>query len=181
MGILHWIFGYKKKAVAPFQTTENIPPHENYAGYTQLPNLHMGSMGDYRPDPQRLHAPFPVLRGRRKLVTNAGTHLYPASDPVVQNIPRSPLQEYFDEKKMLPPVVSAAPAHGVFAPNAYMQRGHYQQFVPSFGRRHTISAVAPNQMLSVPINSQTRQVATSFDGVRSPITGAKAPKAKKGV
>ncbi|SRR6266849_424381 len=181
MGILHMLFGYKKKAVAPYQTTSNLPFQENYAGYTQLPNLPQGSLGDYRPDPNRLHAPFPTQRGKDRLITNAGVHFFPGSDPAVENNPRSPLQEYFDEKKMLPPVIPAVPAHGVFAPRAYMQRGSYQQFVPEAGRRAAISAVAPVQHLSTPINVFTRQAATSFDTVRGPITGAKAPKAKKGV
>jgi hypothetical protein len=180
MGFLHKLFGFKKKAVAPFQVTSNISPQENYAGYTQLPNIPgMGSLGDYRPDPNRLHAPFQVERGGRKLVTNGGVHIFDQGDPNLLRVPDQPLQQYFNEKKSLPPRDVQVPAHGVVVPVAMMKRGHSQTFVPEFGRRSVVSGVSPVTLLSTPINVSVRQ--TSFDGsTRAPITGAKAPKAKKG-
>lgn len=182
MGILHKIFGHKRKAVAPFQVTSNISPQENYAGYTQLPNIPgMGSLGDYRPDPNRLHAPFTVQRGKDRLITNGGIHMYDEGDPNLLRVPDQPLQQYFNQRKSLPPRDIQVPAHGVVVPVSYMKRGAVQPFVPSFGRRQTISGVAPISLLSQPISAVSVNKTTSFDAKRAPMIGAKAPKAKKGV
>jgi hypothetical protein len=179
MGLLKQIlgaFGPPRKSVAPYQVTSNIPPQENYAGYTQLPYVPW-SQGDYVPDPNRLHAPFQVEREREFLITNGGKHYFDEGDPALQRIPDQPLQQYFNQKKELDPVRVFAPAHGVVVPKHPRQRGWSQAFVPQVGRRAAVSGAAPVWLLSTPIMNVEK--VSSFDAKRAPITGAKAPKPKK--
>lgn len=179
MGLIKQIFGAfgpTRKAVAPYQVTSNISPQENYAGYTTTPHVPW-SQGDYVPDPYRLHAPFQVEREKEYLTTNTGRHFFDEGDPNLLRVPRQPLQEYFDQKKELPPVQVFAPAHGVFVPPQIRHSGWAQSFVPPLGRRAAISGAAPVQLLSTPIMNVSK--VTSFDAKRAPISGARAPKPKK--
>ncbi len=181
MGLLKQIlgaFGPVRKSVAPYQQTSNIPPQENYAGYTSVPYVPW-SQGDYVPDPYRLHAPFQTIRENKVYISAGGKHYFDEGDPNLLRVPRQPTQEYFDQKKELPPLQIFAPAHGVQVPVAHMKRGWYQAQVPSFGRRAAISGQAPVWLLSTPIMNVEK--VTSFDAKRAPISGAKAPKPKKGV
>lgn len=169
----------RDKAAAPYQQTSNISPQENYAGYTQLPGLsNMSSAGDYYPDPNRLHAPFQVERGRFKLVNNYGVHLFDAGDESIIEVPTQPLQQYFNEVEELPPVVPTIPAHGVFVPTALFQRGYAQTFVPSFGMRPSVFGATPAVLLSHPINVRTVVEGTDK---RASLTGARAHAPKRGV
>lgn len=183
MGLLKMLFGgQQRKSVAPFQQTSNIPPQENYAGYTSLPNLPM-SRGDWVPDPYRMHAPFQIERGNRDLVTGAGVHRFNQGDTSVERVPDQPLQQYFNQKKELSPLRIFAPAHGVFVPtHAHIRKaGFMGQFVPQQeAPRPPISGVSPVTLLSTPINQYTnkRNVQTQ-QNVRAPIKGAKAPKPKR--
>jgi hypothetical protein len=179
MGLLKQIlgaFGPVRKSVAPYQQTSNIPPQENYAGYTSVPHVPW-SQGDYVPDPYRLHAPFQTIREREQYVSAGGRHFFDEGDPNLLRVPRQPLQEYFDQKKELPPLQIFAPAHGVIVPRKIRQKGWSQAFVPPLGRRAAISGAAPTWLLSTPIMNVEK--VTSFDAKRAPITGAKAPKPKK--
>jgi hypothetical protein len=179
MGLLKQIlgaFGPTRRSVAPYQQTSNISPQENYAGYTSVPHVPW-SQGDYNPDAYRLHAPFQLEREKDQLVTAAGRHFFDEGDPNLLRVPRQPTQEYFDQKKELPPLQIFAPAHGVQVPVAHMKSGWEQSFVPQFGRRATVSGAAPVWLLSTPIMNVER--AASFDSKRAPISGAKAPKQKK--
>jgi hypothetical protein len=180
MGLLKQIlgaFGTTRKSAAPYQVTSNIPPQENYAGYTSVPHVPW-SQGDYAPDAYRLHAPFQLEREKEQLVTAAGRHFFDEGDPNLLRIPDQPLQQYWNEKKELSPLQIFAPAHGVFVPKHPRQHGWAQSFVPQVGRRAAVSGAAPVWLLSTPIMNVER--ASSFDGKRAPITGAKAPKPKKG-
>lgn len=182
MGILQSLISLitppRKKPVAPFQVTSAIPPQENYAGYTTLPNLPMGSEGDFVPDPYRLHAPFQVERENRYVIAGGEKHFFDEGDPSIIRIPDQDLQSYFNQKKTVDPQVILVPANGVFVPDAEMQPGYKQQFVPSEGMREDISGAAPHAYLSQPIMNVTKIDGNS--GKRAPIVGAKAPKPKKG-
>jgi hypothetical protein len=179
MGLLDFLFGSRsgRKSVAPYQVTSNIPPQENYAGYTTVPYVPW-SQGDYVPDPYRMHAPFQVERGNKSLVTNAGVHWFDEGDPNLLRVPDQPGQQYFNQKKELPPLRIFAPAHGVFVPRKKRQSGWMQTFVPDAGRRAVVSGVAPVWLLSTPITNVSKT--TSFDSKRAPIANARAPKPKKG-
>lgn len=152
----------------------NVPPQENYNEYTHLPNLPMGTDGDYRPNPYRMHAPFVPLRGKEKLINNAGVHYFDEADQNVLRVPDQELQRRWNEKKPLPPVEILVPAHGVVVPTAQYQRGHYQAFVPDPGMRPVLSGVAPVVPLSTPL--QVRQGVEETR--RKPIKG-QAPKVKR--
>lgn len=173
MGILQKLVqGFAKPRKQP--TLSDVPPQENYDAYTHLPNLPMGTAGDYRPNPYRLHAPFVPLRGEDSLITNAGVHYFDEADPTIIRVPDQELQRRWNEKKALPPVEVLVPAHGVVVPTTPSQRGHYQAFVPEAGMRPIISGVAPVAPLSTPLNVRQGAVETH----RKPIKG-RAPAAKR--
>lgn len=166
-----------RRAVHPFQQTEVTPPHENYAGYTNLPNLPMGSAGDYAPDPYRLHSPFMVERSKNEFRSNAGVHFYDGADEAILSIPDQSLQQYFNQKKTVEPQVILVPAHGVFQPDLIFQRGFMQQFIdPTEGPRTTESGAMPPVLLSTPLRVGTPPIDY---GKRTPMVG-KAPRPKKG-
>jgi len=169
-------FGPTRRAAAPYQVTSNISPQENYAGYTTVPHVPW-SQGDYVPDPYRLHAPFQTEREQIQIVTQDGRHFFDEGDPNLLRVPDQPLQQYWNEKKELPPLQIFAPAHGVIVPKHPSQRGWSQQFVQLAGRRPAVSGAAPPWLLSTPIMNV--ESVSSFDAKRAPISGAKAPKPKK--
>lgn len=170
-------FGPTRRAAAPYQVTSNIPPQENYAGYTTVPHVPW-SQGDYVPDPYRLHAPFQTEREWIQYVDTDGRHFFDEGDPNLIRVPDQPLQQYWNEKKELPALQIFAPAHGVVVPVARMQHGWEQAYVPQFGRRAAVSGAAPPWLLSTPIMDASKT--TGVDSKRAPIVGAKAPKPKKG-
>jgi hypothetical protein len=176
MGFRQWIntamHTQKRLSVAPFVPTANISPQENYAGYTALPNLPMGTAGDYTPNQFRLHAPFVIEREREFLVTNAGKHFFDAGDETVIRIPDQPLQQHFNQKRVLEPQIVLAPDNGVIVPQAVYKAGFMQQFIPSdCMMHHPISGASPAVPLSVPIQNGPRTLETNK---RAPISGAKA-------
>ncbi len=187
MSILHQLIGWlmpggaavRNKGAAPYQVTSAISPQENYAGYTQLPNLgDQGSMGDYTPDPNRLHAPFQIERGQNKLINQGGVHWFDAGDETIIEIPDQALQQYFNQGKEVAAIPQYVPANGVFSPTAMYQRGYFQSYVPEFGERLPIVATAPVQLLSHPI--AVRSMPPEQDK-RANLSGARAHAPKKGV
>jgi hypothetical protein len=181
MGIIQSLLGLlappRKKAAAPFQQTSSIGPQENYAGYTSVPNLPMGSRGDFVPDPYRLHAPFQIERSDIQYIDETGRVFFDNGNDQVLRIPDQPLQQYFNQKKVLDSVVVAVPAHGVVVPTHPIQRGWFQQVVPEFGMRVDVIGATPAVQLSRPIAVVSN---ITDGGTRAPISGAKAHPTRKG-
>lgn len=176
MSILQSLFGVRKKPAAPFQVTSNIPPQENYAGYTNLPNLPMGDIDAAYHNEYRMHSPFQTEREKQQLITAAGVHFFDGADTSIDRVPDQALQQYLNQVKEVPAKPVYVPAHGVIVPEKLRQRGWAQAFVPLAGRRIDLQAASPQVFLSVPL----RVGVPTDGGKRSPIKSAKAPKPKRG-
>lgn len=179
MGILNFLQAAirPKKAVAPYQVTSNIPPQENYAGYTNVPGLPQSPRGgDFQLDPLRLHAPFQIERNNGSRIDQTGIHYFDTANPDVVREPDQAYQQQFNQKKALDPIVPMVPGAGVFVPTAVYQRGWKQMFVASESMRALDIGISPPPRLSTPL----RVTSITDGGRRAPISKARAHAPKRG-
>jgi hypothetical protein len=148
-----------------YTPTANIHPQENYDAYSHLPGTALG--GDYRPNRYRKHAPFAARLSEFAMQDEGNTY--------IERVPNAPLQSHFNEKMALPPVDVFVPAHGVQVPTPTMKRGWNQTFIQEETPHQNLIGFAPPPQLSKPIRVRTIETT-----VRAPITGARAPKPKRG-
>jgi hypothetical protein len=160
-------WGRIKQRVSQKSTFYNAPVPLNGDTYANLPNPGVGLEGDYHPNPNRLHAPYPLFK-------TSMDHLDEGSaDPNIHRYPDTPSTQYFKETKDIPRDPVKVPAHGVFVPDQLRGLGWKQGFVPSKSRRAAMMASAPPPMLDRPIVEVT--TTTGIQNKRTPVR-LKAPK-----